>query len=466
MAHVSARLDPASFSHMPTGDTSASLYDRDTLTPRQKFVVGVSAFAQMVDFLDFFLISFVITYIVGPWQLSVGQTTIILLSAGIGASFGSFICGAIADRVGRRPVFLCTIALFTLCTGALALIPDGAWIWLTVLRFFVGFGATGMYSTNIPLLQEFMPTKKRSFATGLVASFIPVGVMLGSAIVFLFGTAVGWRGLFGIGFALGALLLAVGWRVPESPLWFISKDERARARRSLAWALDESEDRVVVPAKAQDQPADRVTVRELFQYPRKVIVSWVSILGSQVAYYGLTLWAPALLVAILHTTPSHAAFLLIFCNLADMGARLIFAYVSERAGRRLIGILQGFVGAALLVATSLTANAFIGGVSVFWLLLMATYFFVSGGFSVTVPYVAEIWPSRLRATGLGSAYGVGSLGTIVGPLGLGLVLGTSKVTVDAVFPAFCYLAAFLLLTGIVFLWLAEETRGRRFEDAA
>jgi MFS transporter, putative metabolite:H+ symporter len=114
MAHVSARLDPASFSHMPTGDTSASLYDRDTLTPRQKFVVGVSAFAQMVDFLDFFLISFVITYIVGPWQLSVGQTTIILLSAGIGASFGSFICGAIADRVGRRPVFLCTIALFTL----------------------------------------------------------------------------------------------------------------------------------------------------------------------------------------------------------------------------------------------------------------------------------------------------------------------------------------------------------------
>lgn len=124
------------------------------------------------------------------------------------------------------------------------------------------------------------------------------------------------------------------------------------------------------------------------------------------------------------------------------------------------------MGVALPVATSLTTNVFIGGVSVFWPLLVATYFFASGGFSVTVPYVTEIWPSRLRATGLGSAYGVGSLGKIVGPLGLGLVLGTSKVTVDAVFPAFCHLGAFVLLTGVVFVWPAEETRGRRLEDAA
>lgn len=419
----------------------------------------------MVDFLDFFLISFILTYIVGPWHLSVSQTTIILLSAGIGASLGSFICGAIADRIGRRPVFLATILLFTVCTGLLGTIPEGSWILLTVLRFFVGFGATGMYSTNIPLLQEFMPSSRRGFATGLVASFIPAGVMLGSAIVFLFGAAAGWRGLFAIGCGLGVLLFIVGLLIPESPLWLVARGDRERARRSLAWALREPEDRIEVPAPALGATEDRVKVTELFAYPRKLVVSWVSILGSQVAYYGLTLWAPVLLVAILHTTPSHAAFLLIFCNLADMAARLFFAQVSEKAIRRLVGILQGFVGAALLVTTSLTTDRFIGGVSVFWLLLMATYFFVSGGFAVTVPYVAEIWPSRLRATGLGSAYGVGSLGKIIGPLGLGLVIGSSKVTMDGVFPAFCYLAAFLLLTGIVFLWLAVETKGRRFEEA-
>jgi putative MFS transporter len=445
--------------------TSTLLHDRENLSLRQKFVIGVSAFAQMVDFLDFFLISFVLAYIVGPWHLSVRQTTVILLSAGIGASLGSFVCGAMADRVGRRPVFLGTILLFTSCTGVLALIPDGSWIWLIVLRFFVGFGATGMYSSNIPLLQEFMPSHRRGFATGLVASFIPAGIMLGSTIVFLFGATVKWRGLFGIGFGLGASLLSFAWLIPESPLWLVSKGRQSRARRSLAWALHEPEDRIEVPPRASDQPKGDVKFRELFAYPKKLIVSWVSVLGAQVAYYGVTLWAPLLLVAILHTTPSHAAFLLIFCNLADMAARLIFAYVSEKAGRRLIGILQGFVGAGLLVITSLTTHAFIGEVSVFWLLLMVTYFFISGGFAVTLPYVAEIWPSRLRASGLGSAYGIGSLGKIIGPLGLGLVVGSSTVTVDAVFPAFCYLAVFLLLTGIVFLWLAEETRGRRFEEA-
>jgi MFS transporter, putative metabolite:H+ symporter len=449
---------------------STSLYDRESLSPRQKFVISVSAFAQMVDFLDFFLISFILAYIVGPWHLSVGHTTVILLSAGIGASLGSFVCGAIADRIGRRPVFLGTIVLFTGCTGALALIPEGSWIWLTVLRFFVGFGATGMYSTNIPLLQEFMPSRRRGFASGLVATFIPVGVMLGSAIVAMLGTAVGWRGLFGIGFGLGVLLLAVGWLIPESPLWLVSKGKRSQARRSIAWALNEPEDRVQVPSAANDQPKHEVKLRELFAHPRKLFVSWVSVLGSQVAYYGLTLWAPVLLVTILHTTPSNAAFLLIFCNLADVVARLIFAHVSEKAGRRLIGILQGFVGAALLVATSMSTQTFFAGVSAFWLLLMATYFFVSGGFAVTVPYVAEIWPSRLRASGLGSAYGVGSLGKVIGPLGLGLLLGSSnvmspKATVDAVIPAFCYLAAWLLLTGVVFLFFAEETRGKAFEEA-
>ncbi|CAE6861628.1 Putative niacin/nicotinamide transporter NaiP [Paraburkholderia aspalathi] len=443
---------------------ASSSLDADRLSGRQKFLIGVSAFAQMIDFLDFFLISFVLTFIVKPWHLSVVQTTAILLSAGVGASLGSIVCGALADRIGRRPMFLASIFLFTACTGLLGLIPDGAWVLLTALRFFVGFGATGMYSVNIPLLQEYMPASKRGFASGLVATFIPVGVMLGSMIVATLGTTVGWRGLFGIGFGLGVILLGVGWIVPESPLWLASRGLAERARRSFAWATGRAE----VAFALQDLPAmaKRPDVRfmELFQYPRKLIVSCAGVLGAQVAYYGLTLWAPVLLVVVLKTTPSHAAFLLLFCNLADVLARLTFARMSDRVGRRLIGILQGFAGSALLVLASLSTDRFIGEISVFWIMLMATYFFVSGGFAVTVPYVGEIWPLRLRASGLGSAYGVGSLGKVIGPLGLGMMLGSSNVlspaaTADAIVPAFCYLAAWGLLTGLVFLFLAEETRG-------
>jgi MFS family permease len=73
----------------------------------------------MFDFLDFFLISFVIAFVAKPWHLTFGATTVILLSSGVGAVIGSFLCGASADRVGRRPVLLATIVLFSLGTAAL-----------------------------------------------------------------------------------------------------------------------------------------------------------------------------------------------------------------------------------------------------------------------------------------------------------------------------------------------------------
>ena len=75
MINIGAQLDRQQALDLnPVAVTpSTSLYDRESLSPRQKFVISVSAFAQMVDFLDFFLISFILAYIVGPWHLSVGQ---------------------------------------------------------------------------------------------------------------------------------------------------------------------------------------------------------------------------------------------------------------------------------------------------------------------------------------------------------------------------------------------------------
>lgn len=86
-----------------------------------------------------------------------------------------------------------------------------------------------------------------------------------------------------------------------------------------------------------------------------------------------------------------------------------------------------------------------------------------------MPYAAEVWPSRLRASGLGSAYGVGSLGKIIGPLGLGLFLGSANVLApsasrEAVVPGFIYLAMWLLATGVVCAVWAFETRGKSFEE--
>jgi MFS family permease len=68
-------------------------------------------------------------------------------------------------------------------------------------------------------------------------------------------------------------------------------------------------------------------------------------------------------------------------------------------------------------------GVYIGTVSLFFVLVMATNFFGSATYSVVGPYMAEIWPTRLRASGMGLCYGVGISGKILGPLGLAVILG-------------------------------------------
>src|SRR5258706_8310439 len=68
----------------------------------------------------------------------------------------------------------------------------------------------------------------------------------------------------------------------------------------------------------------------------------------------------------------------------------------------------------------------LGGFSVFYLMIMVQQFFGSGSYSIIGPYMAEIWPSRLRASGLGLAYGAGNLGKFIGPAGLAVIAGSSN----------------------------------------
>jgi putative MFS transporter len=408
-----------------------------------------------------------LAFIITPWQLTFGQSALILRSSGVGAIAGAYIWGYVADRIGRRKVFIATVINFSVATGVLALTPEQGWIFLAALRFLVGFGVGGLYCVDLPLVQEFMPTSKRGFIGGLVTCFIPLGTMLGAALGAYLAPLVGWRGLFAVGLLPALLTLLIRAWVPESPRWLARMGRAEEAREALGWAL--KIDPKTIPLSTVTQPASAPTrFLDLFLYPRSLFVSWIGNLGIQTGVYGVGLWAPALLMLVMKVPPEVASFWMIFVNAGSFVGRFIFAWLSEAIGRRLSAGIVGLGAAAATVAAGLYPSAMIGPFSVFWLLLILVQTLGSGGWPAIGPYAAEVSPSALRATGMGSAYGFGGIGKVIGPAGLALIIGSSnmvnpKVTLDAITPAFFYLAAWFAVAGVVYLGFGFETKGRSFE---
>jgi MFS transporter, putative metabolite:H+ symporter len=438
-----------------------------TLTVNQWKIISAAILGDMLDFFDFFLIGFVLAFIVGAWHLTYGQSAWILLSAGIGAIPGAFFWGWMADKIGRRKVFIATALNFSIATGIMALTPDkGGWIFLSVFRFFVGAGAAGLVVVDLPLVQEFVPSSKRGWIGGLVTSTVSVGGFLGAASGAYLEPLIGWRGLFVLGLLPALLTLLIRAWVPESPRWLIRRGRREEARQSIAWALQVDPQTIELPATLPE--AAHTPWRELFKYPRSVVLT--ALVGlSQTSGVGLALWATTLLVMIIRIRPNEASFLMMWVAASAFVGRLFCSYLADAIGRRWSGILACAGATVTLVLAGFLANMFIGTVSVFWLMLMVHSFFGGGSYAIIAPYMAEVWPTGLRASGLGFGYGVGNIGKIISPLGLAVIVGTSNfvkphATIAAILPAMIFLAFGAALAALAFLLIGLETKGRSIEE--
>lgn len=444
------------------------------LTGHQRLVISTAIIADVLEFFDYFLIGFVLPLITKTWSLNFLQGAIIFLASGIGALVGAYLWGYIADRSGRRVVFIATVVTFSVATGLMALTPENSWLFLSICRVGVGFGFGGLYAVDLTLVQEFIPTSRRGFISGLVTVFVPFGTVLGSLLGASLSPSIGWRGLFVIGLLPALFALAIRVWVPESPRWLLRNGKPEEARRSLAWALEVPLEQVQMPDQVADTPVRRTKWRELFQYPRSVALSWLGNLGMQTGAYGVVLWYPTLLFLLLKShdksaTVQTALYLSILVSLGGFVGRLLFSYLSERIGRRISSIIVCCGAAIMVFASALFSRNFIGNFPVFLLLLIVAYIFVDGGFSVIGPYSAEVWPARLRASGMGSAYGFGGFGKIIGPLGLALIVGASNpvnpaANLKGLLPAFAFLAAFYLFGALIYAVLGFETRGRSIEE--
>src|SRR5258708_35610208 len=194
---------------------------------------------------------------------------------------------------------------------------------------------------------------------GLVTAAVPIGVLLGAALGAFAAPYVGWRGLVAIGMIPGLLTLLIRAWVAESPRWLIQMGRIEEARESLAWALEM--DPAELPLSAPEGEKQRMSkLSDIFRYPRSLAVSWITNLGAQTGYYGLTLWVPTLLVQLLGVTPARASFLLIFVNFSGLFGRIGLSYLSDAIGRKATGAIASFGAAILLILAAVFRDSFFG----------------------------------------------------------------------------------------------------------
>ncbi len=442
------------------------LEQQKSLTINQWKIFTACLFSIVIDFFDFALIGFVLAFFVKDWHLTFGQSGAILFASGIAAIPGGIFFGWLGDKIGRRKVFMMMILTLSLATGVMALAPENGWLFIATMRFIVGLGVGGLAAVDLPLLQEFVPASKRGWVSGLSIGLLPLGPLLAALFSASLGATIGWRGLFAIGLVPAAFAFVIRLWVPESPRWLFGQGRFEEARRSLAWALKMDPAAIQLPATLPVEP--HVSWLELFKYPRSIAAGIMVGLSSTGAV-GVALWGATLLVLVLKVTPAQAAYLSVWIALVGIPGRGLGAWLSDGLGRRPAGVLLSLASGGAMALAGYLHAVFLGSVSVFFLLLMLTSFFSNASFSVVFPYMAELWPAQLRASGFGLVYGCSNLAKFIGPAGLAVIAGAAnyvapKATLDALVPGFNYFAIWFLLAVVAFLFVGIETKGRTIEE--
>jgi putative MFS transporter len=441
-----------------------SVFDEAKLSPRYFVTLGIIVLVEMFEFYDFFLVGYLVAILAPSWHLTYGQSALMLLSGGVGAIVGALFFGRLADRFGRSRLTALGTLVFAIGCGGCALLPDGAWLAFSALRFVLGFGMGGATATQEVLVVEITPTRYRTFLSSLMLAPVALGTIMAATLSAELYPLIGWRWLVATGALPIFLSLAIWLWVPESVRWLLTRNRFAEARREAARQLGVPLDVVQLPT-SPPLPVEPVPISELLRDTRRfwwVVATWV---GAATATYGVQLWGPTILSQLLRIPAEQAARYFIVLAILNFFGRIGFSLLPLRLGRRHTSQLMGFASAAVLMVAALFYSDYIAGWSVFALAIVLGAVFYSGGFANMSPYVVEAYPVRLSARAMGLAQAMNGVGKIMGPLVLALIAGSSdlispKATANAVPAAFMFLAACSLVVGVAATLFRVEMHGR------
>ena len=392
-------------------------------------LLGIAGLGWMFDALDVGMLSFIIAALKVEWNLSTEQMGWIGSVNSIGMAVGALVFGVMADRIGRKKVFILTLLLFSLGSGASAFTSSLA-IFL-VFRFIIGAGLGGELPVASTLVSESVPAEKRGRVVVLLESFWAGGWLIAALISYFIIPKFGWQTALIISAipAIYALYLRMG--LPDSPRFSAVKNK------------------------------NKITVLESIsklwsgEYARRTLMLWILWFCVVFSYYGMFLWLPSVMVMKGFSLIKGFQYVLIM-TLAQLPGYFTAAWFIEKLGRK-------FVLVTYLIGTALSAYFFGTAESSAMLLISGIFlsFFNLGAWGALYAYTPEQYPTNIRGSGAGMAAAIGRVGGILGPLLVGYMV-TQKVDISSIFLIFCVA---VLVGAATVVFLGTETKKQELAEA-
>jgi MFS transporter, AAHS family, 4-hydroxybenzoate transporter len=391
------------------------LIDNSPMSTYQIIIVAICFILNMNDGIDVLVVSFTGSEIVKEWALSKSELGSIFSAGLVGMTAGCFFLAPFGDKIGRRKVFLLSLTLIS--TGMLCIYFTTAYWQILICRVVTGLGIGGILPTMATAASEFSNSKTRDFNVGLIQGGWPLGAVLTGFFTAWAVPEFGWRFTYLVaGLVSLAMLIVVYIFMPDS-LAFLGKKQPPNAHKQINNLLSKMGHEGIenLPEKPTDTPS--VPLKDLFlpEYKTSTTRLWLGIFFGFLTLYTLMSWVPNIAkdAGMPFKMATYAGMSL---NLgAFVGVVAMGLFATRFGPKKVIFSFMLIAFAIMLVYANLKLNY-----TIMFVLIFFIGFFVQGGFNTYFPIATRIYPSMMRSTGVGIAFGVGRFGAILGPLLFGI----------------------------------------------
>jgi MFS family permease len=401
-------------------------------------------------------------------QIAAGATAYLT-----GAVTGALLFGYLTDRLGRRKLFLVTLATYSLATAATAL----AWNFdsFALFRFLTGLGIGGEYAAINSAVDELIPGKVRGTVDLFVNATFWVGAIAGSLASYLLlkgnllPTGIGWRIAFGIGALLGIGVFILRLSVPESPRWLMLRGKEEDADKIVKAIEQKVRDLPAVEGKklkinVRDHTPLGEIFKNMFKDNRKRSILGLVLMVGQSFFFNAVFFTYGLVVdKFYHISAKQLPLHLLPFAIASFLGPLALGKLFDSWGRKpMITATYGIAGTLLAITVFPFADGAISAKGL-GILFTIIFFVASSAASASYLTVSEIFPLELRALAIAIFY---ALGTLIGGVGAPYLFGVLIASGSKWDVGIGYLVGAALMIGaaITEWFMGVEAAGKSLES--